>query len=80
MEIRFVKCKNPNYQHIKMVYGELLKTWNKLVCECGNEFEGFIEICNDVCPDKFSAFEDVDDKAETKVFPPINEKQSDPKA
>lgn len=69
--LKFLKCKNPNISHIKLAFGKLLQDWVYYKCECGYEFEGFIEIYNDVIPDQLPCFENVNPDDDTKEFPTI---------
>lgn len=71
MLLKFLKCKNPNYQHIKAAYGDFIDNWQQYRCDCGHEFEGFVEISNDTCSDNFPAVEVGDAESETKLLPAI---------
>lgn len=71
--VKFLKCTNPAYNHIKMAYGKMLEEWPLKKCDCGYPFEGFIDLANDVASDQMPAFEDVDPKADTKILPTIKQ-------
>lgn len=77
MSYKFLKCKNPVAGHIKLAFGKLLEEWKNYKCDCGYEFEGFIEVWNDLIPDEFPAldnldnFKSVDTEAETKELPKV---------
>ena len=68
---KFLKCTNPNVNHIKMVYGNLLKEWMSHKCECGYDFEGFIDISSELFSDNHPSFQDVDPAADTKILSAI---------
>jgi len=71
MAYKFLKCKNPTVNHIKLAFGILLEEWKKYKYDCGYEFEGFFEMGHDVIPDHLPCFEDVDPKDDTRELPSI---------
>lgn len=76
---KFIKCTNPNINHVKMIYGYLVETWNSRKCECGYDFEGLTEVPLDVI-DNDPAFQNVNPEDDTKILPYLklqNKKQSD---
>jgi hypothetical protein len=69
--IKFIKCSNPVINHIKMVYGDQEKNWRKYKCECGYDFEGFIDVPSELTIDNHPSFQDVDPEADTKILSAI---------
>lgn len=59
--VSFIRCKNPNVNHIKYIYGDLIDTWKGYKCDCGYEFEDNIY------------FENVDPMADTKELPVLKD-------
>jgi hypothetical protein len=77
MKFKFLKCKNPNTNHIKLVYGEMINHFSELCCDCGYHFDEFVEIpfsnleAKTETVDVLDYFNCVDPKEETKRFPPL---------
>lgn len=69
--VKFLKCVNPSVSHIKMVYGDLLNDWVNHKCDCGYNFEGFVELSVELLPDNLPAFKDVNPEDDTKILPVI---------
>jgi hypothetical protein len=67
MSSKYLRCKNPNCHKIKLAYGDILKNWHTCFCECGGEFEEYLNqnVYSDAVND---FFENVDPKDETRVI------------
>jgi hypothetical protein len=70
MHYKFLRCTNPHFNHVKLLYGSLIDEWNELFCECGHKFEEPQEEFYKVFTIEES-FMDVDPEGETKIIPII---------
>lgn len=68
MSYKFLRCRNPNHHHIKIVYGNLLEQYLSLHCECGYKFDLPQDNFKDII-DMCDIFEDIKTEEETKVLP-----------
>jgi hypothetical protein len=70
MPYKFIQCKNPAQKHIKLVFGELLNTWEQAKCDCGYPFEFITDQYMDF-EHLEKIFEDVSSEEDTKEYPAI---------